>query len=163
MSIDFTVILAIWVIFPLILYFAVPRDRVREMIAVFLFFQMLTWLFSIVMTKFGVLSAPIREFPEATKINFSSEYIVFPTAAVLFQRWYPENGGKIRQALHYLYTVGGIILFLFIIGRTTDLMEAKPQTSAINFLFELMLCRKYIMWMLKGEPFTKSLKRHDVI
>ncbi|QOR67848.1 hypothetical protein IM538_06865 [Cytobacillus suaedae] len=163
MSNELAVIIAIWVIFPIILYFAVPRERIREMIAVFLFFQMLTWLFSIVMTKFGVLSAPIREFPEATKINFSSEYIVFPTAAVFFQRWYPENGGKIKKAIHYLYSVGGIILFLLIIGRTTDLMNAKPQTSAINFLFELMLCRSYIVWMLKGEPFTKSLKRHDVV
>lgn len=163
MSNELAVIIAIWVIFPIILYFAVPRERVREMIAVFLFFQMLTWLFSIVMTKFGVLSAPIREFPEATKINFSSEYIVFPTAAVLFQRWYPENSGKIRRAIHYLYCVGGIITFLFIIGKTTDLMDAQPMTSAINFIFELMLCRRYIVWMLKGEPFIKTLKRHDVV
>lgn len=163
MSIEVIVLIAIWVTFPLILYFAVPRDRVREMIAVFLFFQMLTWLFSIVMTKFGVLSAPVRLFPEATKINFTSEYIVFPTAAVLFQRWYPENSGKIRRAFHYLYSVGVIITFLIIIGKYTDLMDAIPQTSAINFLFELMLCRSYIVWMLKGEPFAKRIKGHDVL
>jgi hypothetical protein len=162
MSIEFVVIVAIWITFPFLLYYSVPRDRVRELIAVFLFFQMLTWLFSIVMTEFGVLSAPIREFPEATKINFTFEYLVFPTIAVLFQRWYPENGGKVRRGIHYLYTVGGIIGFMFIIGKTTDLMDAKPQTSGINFVFELMLLRSYIVWMVKGEPFIKSIKGHEV-
>ncbi|MFC0472767.1 CBO0543 family protein [Halalkalibacter kiskunsagensis] len=157
MTVERTVLIATWIIFPLFLLKFVPKERYREMIAVFLFFQTLTWLYSIGLTYFGLLSAPIREFPNATKINFSVEYIVFPTAAVFFQLTYPEKKGKVRRIFHYMYWVGAILLFMFLIGKSTELMTVKPGNllrSSCNFTIELLLCRRYIEWLLKGKPFS---------
>ena len=85
MTLERAVLIGIWITFPILLICFVPKDRVREMIAVFMFFQTLTWVFSLGLTYFDLLSAPIREFPNAKKVNFTVEYMVFPTIAVFFQ------------------------------------------------------------------------------
>ena len=71
MTLDLVVLIGIWVIFPILLICFVPKYRVREMVAVFMFFQTLTWVFSIGLTYFDLLSAPIREFLNSTKVNFT--------------------------------------------------------------------------------------------
>lgn len=149
------VLFVLWITLPVILYKVIPKSRRREMVAVFLFFQTLTWIFSIALTYFGLLSAPVREFPDATKVNFSLEYIAFPTAAVLFQLWYPENKKMVRRTVHYVVTVAGILLFMVIVGELTDLMKIKVDNlirSSCNFTIELLLVRRYIVWFMKPEP-----------
>ncbi|WP_272495845.1 hypothetical protein [Bacillus pinisoli] len=42
MTLDYYVIILIWVVFPLILWKVTPRNRLREAIGAFLFFHMLT-------------------------------------------------------------------------------------------------------------------------
>ncbi|MDF0726369.1 hypothetical protein PY093_06520 [Cytobacillus sp. S13-E01] len=165
MTVERVAQIVLWVVFPLLLYKVTPRYRIREVVAVFLFFQMLTWLFSIGLTYFDLLSAPVREFQEATKINFTFEYIVFPTFAVLFQLWYPENSGKVRQVFHYVYSVGAILLFMFVLGKTTELMTVKPDhlyRSALNFSLELLVSRRYIGWLKKEKPFSYHSRKRDV-
>jgi hypothetical protein len=151
MSINSLATLLLWIILPTVLLIVVPRNRLRESIAVFLFFQMLTWVFSIGLTYFGLLKSPYRIFETATKINFTSEFLVFPTAAVLFQLWYPDDSGKLRRVFHYALSVGGILLFMYLLGSFTKLMAIKPDNlirSAFNFTIELWLCRKYIVWLM---------------
>ncbi|QOY38401.1 CBO0543 family protein [Anaerobacillus isosaccharinicus] len=146
------VLFVLWITLPVILYKVIPKSRRREMVAVFLFFQTLTWIFSITLTYFGLLSAPVREFPDATKVNFSLEYIAFPTAAVLFQLWYPENKGKVRRTVHYIVTVAGILFFMLIVGELTELMSVNIDNlirSFCNFTIELLLVRRYIVWFMK--------------
>ncbi|WP_077210838.1 CBO0543 family protein [Bacillus dakarensis] len=97
MELDYGVLIILWIIMPIVLWNVIPRDRLREAIAVFLFFQMLTWLFSIGLTYAELLNAPVRFFKHATKINFTMEYLVFPTIAILFQLSFPKKANFIRR------------------------------------------------------------------
>jgi hypothetical protein len=159
MTFDYGVLLGLWVVLPLLLLVVIPRSRVREFLVVLIFFQSLTWIVSIVLTAFGLLSSPVLEFGKATKINFTMEYLVFPVAAVLFHRWYPIGLGKVRQVLHYIISVAGILLFMFLIGRYTHIMKIEIGNlirSGINFMFELWLCRKYMVWLLEKVKLSKD-------
>jgi hypothetical protein len=152
------VLIGLWVVLPIVLYIVVPRDRIREAMATFMFFQMLTWLFAIGLTYAGLLEAPVRIFKHATKISFTMEYLVFPTAAVLFQLNFPENPRFVRRLLHYLFWVGIILLFMFVLGKFTDIMDVKIDNlirSFFNFLIEIWLCRRYVCWLLGGKELEK--------
>jgi hypothetical protein len=152
MSVDIIVILLLWIILPLTLIVIIPRHRIRESVAAFLLFQTLTWVFSIGLSYFGFLASPVRLFENATNISFTSEYLVFPTAAVLFQLWYPNGSRKIRRAFHYVLSVGGILLFMCLLGSFTNIMTVKLDNlirSAFNFTIELWLCRRYMVWLMK--------------
>ncbi|MHC0036265.1 CBO0543 family protein [Pseudoneobacillus sp. C159] len=159
MSFDYLVILALWVICPFILLITVPRYRIREFIAVFFIFQTLTWLFSITLTAFDLLSFPIRLFPNATKIGFTMEYLVYPTAAVLFYKWFPERATSLRRAWHYFFSVSGFILIMFLLGKYTNLLSKVSVNALIrsyfNFTVELWLCKLYVQWLLKKTTLQK--------
>ncbi|WP_369679962.1 CBO0543 family protein [Bacillus sp. FJAT-45066] len=127
----------------------------REVVATFLFFQMLTWLFSIGLTNAGLLEAPVRFFKDATTINFTMEYLAFPTAAVLFQLYFPINAKFLRRLVHYLLWVGVILSFMILIGTFTNIMNIKIDNlirSFFNFTIELWLCRRYVVWLFKQPP-----------
>jgi len=152
MNSDYLVLLILWITLPMILWNVIPRDRVREAIATFLFFQMLTWLFSIGLTYAGLLEAPVRIFKYATKINFTLEYLVFPTIAILFQLRFPKKSTFIRRLFHYLFWVGITLSSMLILGTFTNIMDVKVDNlirSFFNFIIELWLCRHYVVWIMK--------------
>lgn len=152
MSFDYYVIILLWMVFPIILWKVTPRNRLREAIASFLFFHTLTWLFSMGLTYAGLLESPIRLFKYATKINFTMEYLVFPTFAVMSQMRFPKDANFSRRLLHYLFWVGSILSFMFVIGTFTNIMDVKWDNlvrSFFNFLIELWLCRYYVLWLIE--------------
>lgn len=125
---------------------------------------MLTWLFSIGLTYFGLLEAPVRLFKHATKINFTMEYMVFPTAAVLFQLYFPSGVSIIRRFVHYLIWVGIILFVMYLLGTFTTIMTVKIDNlirSFFNFMIELWLCRRYVLWMLNQQGSLRA-EAHDV-
>ncbi|MEH7237640.1 CBO0543 family protein [Bacillus sp. JJ1562] len=152
MKFDYYILILIWITFPVVLWKVIPRERLRESIATFLFFQMLTWLFSIGLTYTGLLEAPVRLFKHATKINFTMEFLIFPTIAVLFQLNFPKKAYFTKRLLYYLLWVGIILSFMLLLGTFTNIMVVKWDNlirSFFNFLIELWLCRRYVMWMTK--------------
>jgi uncharacterized membrane protein YgdD (TMEM256/DUF423 family) len=155
---DYFILAMIWIICIITLLLVVPRSRFREFVAVFLFFQALTWIFSITLTAFGAISTDVRLFERATKISFTSEYAFYPTLAVIFHRWYPDKAGKPRVALHYLIIIGVILLYMYLLGKYTGIMDIVGPGQFIrtffNFIFEFWLLRRYIVW------FMGNLNRH---
>ncbi len=151
LNVDYFVLLLLWIIFPFILYKMVPRNRLREAIVTFLFFQMLTWLFSIGLSYTNTLESPIRLFKYATKLNFTMEYLVFPALAVGFQLKFPNHSNYPRRLLHYLLWVGIIVSFIYLIGKFTDIMDVNNNhliMSFFNFIIELWLSRQYVLWII---------------
>ncbi|MCT2535350.1 hypothetical protein NC661_19360 [Aquibacillus koreensis] len=160
---DYIVLFLLWIIFLYTLRIAVPRDRLREAIAAFLFFHMLTWIFGIGLTYAGLLDAPIRLFKEATQISFTMEYLVFPTFAVLFQLRFPVQVGFIRRMMHYLFWVGSILAFMIIIDIFSSIMTVTWDNlvrSFFNFTIELWLCRQYVLWLFHS-PDIKRLDTYE--
>jgi len=160
MNFDYFILVLLWITFPVILWKVIPTTRLRESIAAFLFIQMLTWLFSIGLTYAGLLEAPIRFFKHATKINFTMEFLLFPTIAVLFQLNFPINATFMRRMLHYLFWVGIILSCMFLLGTFTNIMVVKWDNltrSFFNFLIELWLCRRYVLWITQHQVFKGAI------
>ncbi|WP_442920039.1 CBO0543 family protein [Metabacillus sp. B2-18] len=140
----------------------IPKNRLREAIATFLFFHMLTWLFSIGLSYTNTIESPIRFFNYATKISFTMEYLVYPTLAVGFQLKFPNTSNYPRRLLHYLIWVGIIVSFMFLIGMFTDIMNMKKShllMSFFNFIIELWLCRQFVLWILN----KNNMKSEQII
>lgn len=164
MTIDQITLLFLWILFPLLLLIFVPKDRIRELIAVFLLFHALTWSFSIVLTHYGLLQAGTLEFPHATKINFSLEYIVYPSIAVFFQLWFPEHRCRRLKALYYLCFVLLILSIIILVSIFTNLIFLTVSgmiSSFFNFLIEFVLCRKFIQWFLRGDLILESRSGYE--
>ncbi|SET71677.1 hypothetical protein SAMN05216389_12260 [Oceanobacillus limi] len=150
MNFDYYVMILFWIVIPIILWKVIPRSRIREAIAALLVFQMLTWLFSIGLTYAGLLYSPIRFFEEATTINFTMEYLLFPSVAVLFYLKFPQNANFTRRMVHYLFWVGVILSIMILLGTFTNLMVVRLDhliRSFFNFLIELWICRHYVLWV----------------
>jgi hypothetical protein len=156
---DYIVIIVLWIVLPILLFKVTPKDRIREALATLMFFQTLTWLFSTGLTYFGLLESPIRLFQEATQLSFTMEYLVFPTAAVLFQLKFPKNSTFVRRLLHYLFWVGVILSFMFLISSFTNIMGVTIDSlirSFFNFIIELWLCRRYVLWILNHPQLQRN-------
>jgi hypothetical protein len=163
MNFDFFVMLLFWIILPIVLWKIVPRNRLREIIATFLFFQMLTWVVSIFLTFAGLLQSPVRLFKHATTINFTMEFLVFPFFAVLFQLKFPKKANFKRCLVHYLFWVGIILCFMFLLDKFTNIMSIKMENlirSFFNFIIELWLCRRYVLWMM-SHPKHERLQANE--
>lgn len=160
---DYFVLISLWVVLPILLWKVVPKTRIREAVATFLFFQMLTWVFSIALTNAGLLEGPVRFFRDATTINFTMEYLAFPTAAVLFQLYFPKNAKFFRRFVHYMLWVGVILTFMALIGTFTNIMNIKIDNlirSFFNFTIELWICRRYVLWVLQ-QPSKKGPNTYE--
>lgn len=159
MKLDNYILLFLWIFFPILLWRMTPRSRLRETIATILFFQMLTWLVSIVLSNFGSFHSPDRMFKYASDINFTMEFLILPTFAVLFQLTFPISKGFIRRMFHYLFWVGIILFGMILLRAFTNIVEFEMDhliISFFNFLIELWLCRRYILWMVKQQELKKD-------
>ncbi|MFC4801344.1 CBO0543 family protein [Neobacillus sp. GCM10023253] len=162
MNFDYFILAMIWIVSIITLLIVVPRPRIREFMAVFFFFQSLTWIFGIVLTAFGILSTEVRLFEHATKISFTSEFMFYPTMAVVFHRWYPDQGGKLRVVLYYVLFTGAIILYIYLLAAFTRIMRVDAQQLIrffFNFVFEFWACRRYVVWLMGT---TKLQAHHGV-
>lgn len=153
MNINLITVILLWTILPTMLWLIIPKNRLREAIAAFMFFQMLSWLLSIALTAAGYLESPFRIFMYATKISFTMEYLVYPTLCVLFQLSFPKKATYLRRSGHYLLWIGITLSVMYVIGNFTDLLTLNGEVlirGFFNFLIVLWLVRQYIVWMTKG-------------
>lgn len=163
MNSDIYVMLLLWIALPIILWKVTPRNRLREVIATLLFFQMLTWSVSIFLTYCGLYEPPFRLFKHATKINWTMEYIVFPFFSVLFQLKFPKNANFFRRLLHYLLWVSMILLAMVLLGKISNIVNSNIESlirSFFNFIIELWLCRQYILWFM-DHPNYERLEQNE--
>lgn len=164
MNSDFYVMLLLWIALPFILWKVTPQNRLREVVATLLFFQMLTWLFSIFLTYFSLYEPPFRLFKHATKVNWTMEYIVFPFFSVLFQLKFPKNAPFFRRLLHYLFWVCMILLAMVLLGKISNIVNSNIESlirSFFNFIIELWVCRQYILWFMEHPNFERLEQNED--
>ncbi|MEH7384255.1 CBO0543 family protein [Bacillus sp. JJ1521] len=160
MNFDYYILILLWIGIPVVLWKGVPRSRLREAIATFLFFQMLTWVFAIGLTYAGLLESPVRFFPHASKVSFTNEFLVFPSVAVFFQLSFPKNAAYKRRVFHYMLWVGIILFIMLLLGTFTNTMTVNKESmlrSFFNFIIELWLCRQYVLWITE-QPLPSGVR-----
>lgn len=152
-KLDKTIELSAWVVSSLLMIKFVPKNRVREAHVAFLFKQMLTWLFGLLVVEKNLISYPRRLFfKKANKASFTFEYFVYPALCTLFNIYYPEKRNRMIKMLYYIFHTSIITGFEMYAVRYTKLIRYKKWTwywSFITIWFTYYLSRLYSKWFFK--------------
>jgi hypothetical protein len=155
-----TVEASAWVIMALLLIKFVPKSRIREAQVSFLFKQLITWLFGLLVVEKKLISYPKRLFFKKTiKSSFTFEYFVYPALCVLFNLYYPVRKNSLIKML-YLFSHSAIItVFEIILLKYTNLIKYKKWTwywSLLTMSFTNYLSQIYFRWFFKEKGQIKK-------
>ncbi|MFB5193661.1 CBO0543 family protein [Neobacillus sp. KR4-4] len=122
MSVDYAVIILMWVIGIFTYIFFTPKKRYRKVAVTALICQSLLWLNSLVHVEFDLIAFPVREFPKATDLLITTEYFFYPLLCGFYLAYEPKHSLRIR--LIYLCSwISIITLYDFILVKFTNLIE----------------------------------------
>lgn len=144
---------ASWVVMVLLLIKYVPRNRLREANIAFLFKQVITWLFGLMVTEYRLIKYPYRMFfRKFTKSSFTFEYFVYPALCVLFNLYYPDKKNYLYKAFHYFWHTGIITLLELYALKYTRLIVYKRWTWYWTFVtvwISYYISRVYYKWFTR--------------
>lgn len=160
MSVEKKILLSSWVICIGLLFIFVPKAKLREAQVVFLFKQVLSWLFGLTVVEKGLISYPVRLFARANKTSFTFEYFVYPCLCIFFNLYYPYNKGGVATFLHYGLFSGFITILEYFLEKKTLLITYKNWTwywTFITLSVTNYLSHKYYIWFFKIEKGEQPL------
>ncbi|GHH99472.1 CBO0543 family protein [Neobacillus kokaensis] len=83
-----------------LLFFGVPKSKLREMSVSILLMQSLTWLLGGIVVELKLIEYPTRLFSYAFRTSFTFEFIVFPIISVLFNLYFPKKSPVMTKILY---------------------------------------------------------------
>lgn len=153
MVLERTILTTMWLLGMIGFLFIIPRKKRREGFLAFLMFQALIWLCDMFVFYFGLMSAPIREFPKATDLSITINYFFYPVLFSLFYVYKKGRDHRWKQLTKLLIWITAITILDVLIERYTRLLEYKTITwfgigIYIGFLFYIsdVLCN----WFFKN-------------
>lgn len=141
-----------WGTAALMLVLFVPRNRIREAAAVFMFKQLLTWLFGLVVVELGLLVYPERLFPKSTNTSFSFEFFIYPAICVVFNLHYPEGKRLAVRFLYYAAYCTAITVIEVLAEEFTDVIEYIHWTwywTWITLFLTFIMSRLFYKWFFR--------------
>src|SRR5690554_1168980 len=78
MLLERIILALVWIITILGLIRLTPRNQIRDAHVIFLFKQVLTWIFGLLVVQFHLIEYPVRMLHKATMTSFSFEYFIYP-------------------------------------------------------------------------------------
>jgi len=133
------------------------KDRRKGFLALMVF-QSIVWLCDMPAFTYGLLSAPVREFPKATDLPLTINYFFYPVLFSIFYVHKRVTRSLWSQFIYFFVWITMITFFDIVIERYTNLLEYGILTwygmwIYIGFLFcvSLVCCN----WFFKD----KSLER----
>lgn len=120
----------------------IPRQNRRKGSIAFLMFQAIIWLCDMPAFKYGLLSAPVREFPKATDLPITIDYLFYPVLFSIFYVHRKINSNLLSKIIHFFVWVSVITLIDIMMEKYTCLLkyEILPWWGMwiyIGFLFYL--------------------------
>lgn len=146
------ILISAWIVMLIFLIILVPKNKLREAQLVYLFKQFLTWLFGLIVAQYGLIDYPFRLFSYATRADFTFEFFFYPAVCVIFNLYFPENKGKLRQAVHYISYSTAITLFEILIEKYTQIINYIHWTwylTWITLFVTFWFSRAYYVWFFK--------------
>ena len=113
-------LIAAWLITIVTLLIFVPKDKLREAYVIFLFKQLITWLFGLIVAEYRLIEYPVRIFKYASKTSFTFEFFVYPSICVIFNLYYPAQKSILRKFLHYFKYCTAITVIEVLIEKNTN-------------------------------------------
>ncbi|MFE8699846.1 CBO0543 family protein [Cytobacillus sp. FJAT-54145] len=153
--------IAAWIIASILLVKFIPRNKIREAHVSFLFKQVVTWLFGLVVVEKKLITYPFRTFfKRSNKASFTFEYFVYPALCSLFNVHYPEKRNNIIKIMYYLFHTSVITFFEIIAVKYTKLIKYNNWAwywSFITIWSTYYLSRIYYRWFFLGQSNNKKV------
>lgn len=142
----------IWFVTIVLLYKYVPRRQVRHGVLAFLYMQLVSWLFGILVVEKGLIKYPVREFKKAYNGSFSFEYFFFPALSALFNIYYPEEKNKLMKFLYIASYTAFVVINEVILEKYTNLIKYinwKWYWSLLSVGLSYYSSRIFYRWFFK--------------
>jgi len=155
MSLERTILLAVWAFVIILLGWLWFKSSRRDVILLFCAGQCFTWSASLLFVELKWIENPIREFSKATSANFTFNYVLYPTLNVIYSLKYPRNGTRFRKWLHIAKYPAAMTVFILIIAKYTRLIKLTSFTWYELYLvtmISLFMVRKYYEWFRRSFP-----------
>ncbi|WP_096187085.1 CBO0543 family protein [Evansella halocellulosilytica] len=158
MKLEKKILIIAWIICSIALLIFVPKNRIREASVVFLFKQLLTWIFGIIVVQKGFIKYPYREFSKAIKTSFSFEYYIYPALCVIFNLCFPKQTKKVFQFGYYVLYTSIITAIEFVLERNTQLIKYihwRWYWTWTTLFLTFYLSRKYYLWFFNKSDYQQ--------
>ena len=150
---EYTILALSWFFGFVLLIFFVPQGKQRQAQVSFLFKQLLTWLFGLIVVEKGLIRYPIRIFSKAHKTSFTFEYFIYPALCSMFNIYFPKNKNVFIRGLYYLFHTSLITVFEIYAVKKTNLIIYKKWAwywSFITIWGTYYISRLYYTWFFKN-------------
>ncbi|MBU9711366.1 CBO0543 family protein [Evansella tamaricis] len=158
MSKDKRILIFFWILAIGLLFRYVPRNKIRHGALSFLYKQIITWLFGLIVVEKGLIKYPVREFKKAYKGSFSFEYFLYPSLCVIFNLYYPEKRSKLFKFLYINIHAGALTLCEVLIEKYTNLIKYvkwKWYWSYLTMGVTYYTSRLFYRWFFQEEFITE--------
>lgn len=149
MKMEYIVLISVWCLTIIGLLYYVRRYEIREALVIFLFKQMLTWAFGLLVVEFGLIEYPVREFQKASATSFSFEYFIYPAICVIFNLRYPINKGLLHRMGWFLFFPTWMTIMELLLEKNTDLIKYIHWTwywTWITLFITFYVSMKFYRW-----------------
>jgi hypothetical protein len=134
----------------------IPKNQIHRALVSFLAFQATTWFTSIILVQRGKLKFPVRELVKATNVNFTPQFLFYPTVFMWFILLFPKSRSLIIKSAHYIFFVSIMVWFIYFTAKYTNIGSfSNPNDYLViidtykrNF-FQYIICHLYVIWFFK--------------
>lgn len=127
------IFLVVWIFCFISLCF-IPKQNYREVSFIFLFAQLPSWIFGLLVVENGWLEYPVRELAKANATSFTFEFLVLPIMCIYFNLYYPSRKSIYRKLIYYLGFLGIFTLLEYCIERYTLIINYVHWEWYITFI-----------------------------
>lgn len=139
----------------------IPKNRLRQTLFALLVYQALLWVSILFHVKFGLLSFPVREFPKATDVLFTTAYFFYPLMYGLYIIFEPKVSFIVRLCYMSLW-ISGLTAIDYFIEKYSDLIVYENYTwywSWLNFFILFLLSSLIYKWFFKDTLLFQADRR----
>ncbi|WP_332635051.1 CBO0543 family protein [Halalkalibacter flavus] len=151
---DEIILKLIWLVTIGLLFKYIPKNKLRHGILAFLYKQVVTWVFGLLVVEKGLIKYPVRFFKKANKSSFSFEYFLYPSFSAIFNLNYPENKNRFIKFIYYIFHAGIITIIEVLAERYTNIIKYvkwKWYWSFITLGITYYSSRLFYRWFFKEE------------
>lgn len=160
MNLERTIIIIIWIVGAAVIAFMVPRPASRRFLFGFLACQTITWVNVALHVKLQLLAYPVREFPKATDLGFTMQYMVYPLLCGLYLIFEPQRSWTIRGV--YLIVWCSVLAFFHHgLAQYTELVEYVHyhwSLAWIAFFIIFVSVNAIVRWFFKDSMRVQERK-----
>lgn len=141
-----------WLLSIFLLAKLVPANKARQATVMFLYKQIVTWLFGTIVAEKGLIEYPVRIFKRAYKGSFSFEYFFYPTLCAIFNVYYPEKSIWPIKLFYSTISAGLKTFIEVLLEKHTNLIKYinwKWYWSFTTMALTNYSSRLFYRWMFK--------------